>query len=500
MRTYFKVILLSLLIGIQSNDLFSQPFSLDESFQSTYVFRDFWDEDEAGAIIKVIELPDGSLRISGGFQDPYDNYYIGNNIKLSMNGAFDPGYGFPTDEQGVWIDYFHPYIYIYSWSGIVRGDYQTAVFDTVFVNNQDSSNWGGDVDKVYFFDNGDFLAGGLIDYHLGLPDQRQSFLARIHADGFYDTTFLHSPDYTVKKIEKYDNNRLMIAGSFCSYDSVPMRGVARIYNDGTLDTTFHSIFVTEKCWFNNIYVQDDGKIIIGGSFYINLVPEFIAMVRLLPNGDLDTSFNNFNNAQSPNGLSQSLPGWHTNNEYNIISMAKTANNKLLLGGNFTNYQGNERHNIVLTDLNGFIDTTVFTGSGIDTCLGLPTSWGYTQVNCIVPAQNNKYYVAGKFSGFNGQMVEPIIRLNPHDHVGIEEQEDKEGLLIYPNPARKTLMLHTDNYISKAEVFSVEGQMIKYLPIGSTRKSIDVSEFQPGNYLIRATGRDKVWVEKFVIIR
>jgi len=105
-----------------------------------------------------------------------------------------------------------------------------------------------------------------------LPDQRQSFLARIHTNGFYDTTFFHNPDYTVKKIEKYDSDRLIIAGSFFSYDSIPIRGVARIFNDGTLDTTFHSIFVTANCWFNKIYVQDDGKIfvVLGWNYAINL--------------------------------------------------------------------------------------------------------------------------------------------------------------------------------------------------------------------------------------
>jgi hypothetical protein len=498
MRSCFKVTLYTFILLIQSYSLIAQPFSIDDTFQPTYVFRDYWDEDEAGSIIKVIELDDGTLRLSGGFQDPYDNYYIGNNIKLSSTGVFDPNYGTPSTENGYMINYHHPYILIYNFFGLVRTDYQTGVFDTVFLNNQDSSNWGGGGYGTYIFDNGDFLFGGSIHYQLGTPEAKWSRIARIFENGVYDTSFHHNADYDVSLFEKYDEDRIMIAGLFHTYDNVPMRAVARIYNDGSLDTTFHSIFDGMNCTMMNIYVQDDEKIIIGGAFYISGISERLGMVRLLPNGDLDTTFNNFNNAQSSIGLLQSYP--NDESQYYITSMTKTPNNKLLMGGDFTHYQGFERHNIVLADSNGFIDTTVFTGSGIDTCLGLPTSGSYTKIYCIVPTQNNKYYVAGKFSGFNGQMTEPIIRLNPHDHVGIEEQEEKEELLIFPNPARETLMLHADNYVSNAEVFSIEGCLVKEVRIGGTQKRIDLSMLPPGNYFILATGRDKVWVEKFVVIR
>ncbi|MCF8372610.1 MAG: T9SS type A sorting domain-containing protein [Bacteroidales bacterium] len=478
--------------------IFAQPFSLDETFQSTYVFRYFNYFDEVGNIGSLYEMDDGSLRIGGAFQDPYDNTFIGNNIKLFSSGLFDPNYGFGTAGDGVAINYFYPYIYISGWSGMVRSDYQTAAIDTVFTYYSVSSNWSVHSPHIYRLDNGDLLVGGSLFYQLWTPEERRTSIARIFENGIYDTSFHHDADNAVMHFEKYDEARLMIFGLFHTYDNIPMRAVARIYNNGSLDTTFHSIVVGMNGLVSKIFVQEDGKIILGGNFFIAGTTERIGMVRLMPNGDLDTTFNNFNNAQSPNGLLPNYP--NDENQYSIYAMVKTSNDKLLIGGDFTNYQGHERHNIVLADLNGYIDTTVFTGSGIDTSLGLPASWAQTRVACIIHAQNDKYYVAGQFSGFNGQMVEPIIRLNPHNYVGIEEQTEEQGLMIYPNPACNKINIKSFKNIEELEIYNLQGQLMQTVGNSIQQQSIDVSQFLPGTYFLRAIGKQEVWVKKFVVVR
>ncbi|MEA3444513.1 MAG: T9SS type A sorting domain-containing protein [Bacteroidota bacterium] len=495
MKTLQKCYMIILLLHFSCTIIYGQPFSLDNTFESSYVFRDYYDNNEAGGIISVIELDDGSLRIGGGFQDPFDIYNIGLNIKLHSNGMFDPSYGIFGGGVGLSIYYRHPYIYYLNWGTLGRCDYQTGIIDTVFYNNKYISNYGGHFNDLYILDNGDLLIGGGNVYHAGLPDVRYTWISRIKENGFFDTSFHHDANNHVKFFLKYDENRIMIAGNFTMYDSIPINQIARIYNDGSLDTSFHSILSN---WPKPLYIQDDGKVIVGGVVNIQNYDSLLALVRLNPDGSLDSSFNNFNNVQSKFGLVQVVT--QAEEYYHSYTLVQTTNNKYIVGGNFANYQGYERHHIVLTDLDGFIDTTIFTGSGIDTCLGMLSSWGYTQVNTIVPAQNDKYYVAGKFSGFNGQMVEPIIRLNPHDHVGVEEQEEEEGLLIYPNPAKETLLLNAGSFITEVEVFSLSGRLVKVVPINSTRKSIDVSEFPSGNYILRAISRDEVWVKKFVIIR
>ncbi|MCF8373791.1 MAG: T9SS type A sorting domain-containing protein [Bacteroidales bacterium] len=499
MKTFFGLLAIFLLSQFIDLSLYGQPFSHDTTFQSSYTFRDFYSPERVGGIASVIEMDDGSIRVGGGFQDPFDNTFIGNLIKLNQVGQFDPNFGVGTSGEGI-VAFLHlPYFYTMSSLGFIKRNYQTLEKDTIFSNNRDSSNWSGGSSDIFFFDNGDMLVCSGIFYHSQLPDFRFSYIARIKENGIYDTTFLHDANYNVNRFCKYDNGRIMINGVFSHYDGIPIRRVARIFNDGTLDTSFHSIFTDYyDMWIRKVIVLNDGKCLVIGRFKLPGVAEQVAIVRIMPNGDLDPTFNNFDNVQSETGLlvADSIS---YDNDYYVLDVLQTSDNKFLIGGNFTYYQGHYRGRIALADENGFLDTTVFTGTGIDTCLGSTVNW-YTQINRIIPAQNDKYYIAGHFSRYNGKMVEPIIRLNPHNHVGVEEQEEEQGLMIYPNPVRDKINIKSFKNIEELEIYNLQGQLMQTVSNSNQQQSIDVSQFLPGTYFLRAIGKEEVWVEKFVVIR
>ena len=500
MRIYLKYLCVSLFMLCTIPELSGQPFSLDNSFQSTYQFMDPVFENEVGAINRIIEMEDGTLRLSGGFDDPNDLYEISHIVKLSPNGVFNPSFNNIGASVGISGIYkYLPYIYWYCRGGgghIGRVNAETAEIDMFFYNNKDSSNWLGG-NNMYLLPNGDFLVSGWIEYHYGLPDAIGSAIARIDKDGFYDTTFHHDASGPIGEFLKYDTNRVLITGTFEAYDNVPRHRAARIFNDGSIDTSFHSIF-TGGSSLRPLYVQPDGKIIMGGFFYIQGFDKFLGIARLHPDGSLDSTFNNFNNVQSESGLLQTITAHEQ--YYHVNTCCLTPENKYLFGGGFRYCQGKYRGRIVQTDYNGFLDTTVFMGSGIDTCIGPPEYLDYLQVHCIIPAQNNKYYVAGNFSGFNGQMTEPIIRLNPHDHVGIEEQQKKKGLLVYPNPVKETLSISAGFMIEEVEIYNLSGSRVLKHQLNNTRKAIEISNLPQGRYILRATGKNDVWIEKFLVVR
>ena len=61
-----------------------------------------------------------------------------------------------------------------------------------------------------------------------------------------------------------DDGKLLIGGSFLSYSGIAAEGIVRLDNNGDRDNTFnvqsgHMIAV------NSIAVQDNGKILIGGN-------------------------------------------------------------------------------------------------------------------------------------------------------------------------------------------------------------------------------------------
>lgn len=89
----------------------------------------------------------------------------------------------------------------------------------------------------------------------------------------------------------FSDNSIIIVGNFISYNGVTCNGVAKLNPDGSLNTSFASNIGSG---FNSsarcVAVQSDGKIIIGGSFtsYNGVTRNRIA--RLNSDGTLDTSF------------------------------------------------------------------------------------------------------------------------------------------------------------------------------------------------------------------
>lgn len=98
----------------------------------------------------------------------------------------------------------------------------------------------------------------------------------------------------IEKIIPYPDKRLLVAGTFSNFDSVPMPYLARLFPDGTLDTSFHSQFsYTEhpnSQWTESLSLGPDGKI-LGLKYDLNLGYDPIGTPFLLhPDGSIDTSF------------------------------------------------------------------------------------------------------------------------------------------------------------------------------------------------------------------
>ncbi len=456
---------------------FAQNYQHDTTFVSEYKFKrngtNPW-EDETGKIGQLIRLDDNSLRVTGKFKDIYNGYHYNNMIKLLPDGSFDPsfvhyGYLLGTEEAHPFRDYLYTNAGLDFW----RIDIQTGAYDTAF-NNTFRSDVSVSIGELYIFEDSTFLVGGDIHYHSGLPDSKWVNLARFNANGSYDTTFTHDTNGSVLGIKKYDENRLILMGSFNMYDSIPSRYLVRIYNDGTIDTTFHSIF-PQLTWV--IHVQDDGKMICGGRFKIDGCDSILGMVRINVDGSLDSTFNNFNNVQHPYGY-WTTPGL-SSEAYFAITVCPTENGKYLIGGHFINYQGYKRNRITLVDHNGFLDTTAFTGSGIDTCINCAAYSPY--ITCIIPDGNDSYLVAGEFRGFNGHIVEPLIRIyNPGNTI---TKPKKNKLSIFPNPAKGRIDVKLPVDSHQLKIINSSGQVMYYIEVnsGTQSQTINCSNWATGIY-------------------
>ncbi len=181
-------------------------------------------------------------------------------------------------------------------------------------------------------------------------------VARIHADGSLDTSFTTGAGIelgglavpSVNAIALQPDGKVLIAGSFDSYNGVARGGIARLFPNGELDTTFiPGTGANNHTW--SVAVQPDGRILIAGEFtqYDGINRNRIA--RLNTDGSLDGSFD---------------PGTGSNGH--LRRLVLLADGRILVAGGFTHFDGVASGNIVRLETDGSLDITFHSelGAGV----------------------------------------------------------------------------------------------------------------------------------------
>jgi uncharacterized delta-60 repeat protein len=134
--------------------------------------------------------------------------------------------------------------------------------------------------------DGKILLGGDFTAVAGQPRRR---VARLNPDGSLDATF-NDPDAdgAVYALAIQPDNRILIGGGFSTVGGQTRKRLARLNPDGSLDATFNDPNGSGAVYA--LAVQADGKIVVGGAFFSLGGQERWGIARLLPNGALDTAF------------------------------------------------------------------------------------------------------------------------------------------------------------------------------------------------------------------
>ena len=175
-------------------------------------------------------------------------------------------------------------------------------------------------------------------------------LARLNPDGSADVTYLPNPNYSVNAIAEQSDGKIIAGGMFTqlkpnsSPNGVYRNAIARINQDGTLDTNFDP---NAYGGIGAIAVQSNGQFIIAGSFASIAGVTRPNLARLNANGTLDTTFD-----PEPNGIVQSI--------------AVQSNGQILVGGTFSSFQPNaykgstttiQRQGFARLNSDGTVDST-----------------------------------------------------------------------------------------------------------------------------------------------
>jgi uncharacterized delta-60 repeat protein len=257
--------------------------------------------------------------------------------------------------------------------------------DTGFVYG---SGFTSTVEFIEIDADGKIYVGGQFTSYNGVGVNR---IIRLNPDGTRDDAFVYGSGFnqTVEFIKIDVNGKIYVGGAFTSYNGVGANRIIRLNPDGTVDTGF--VYGTGfSSTVISIEIDDNGKIYCGGFFasfsgsatYNGTVANRI--IRLNPDGTVDTDFN------FGTGFSQT-----------VESIKIDSNGKIYVVGQFTLYNGVGATRIIRLNPDGTVDTGFVSGSGFS-----------STVLSIKIDDNDKIYCGGAFNTYNGVGSVGIIRLNP----------------------------------------------------------------------------------------
>jgi uncharacterized delta-60 repeat protein len=302
----------------------------------------------------------GSVLIGGKFQAPLGDFQGANIARANASGSLDTNFSPEADntvsalalQTNGQILVGGAFAHLCNQSRLSIGRLNSdGSLDTNF---DPSAN--GTVSSMALLTNGQILVGGSFTT---LDGQSCTNIGRLNSNGTRDTTFTpHSVVGSVSSIALQTNGQIVVGGWF-ELDGQSWKGIARLNSNGTVDTNFtppntgpvlaldlqadnkiltgesgccqrlstngttDTSFTQIDCGsdIDALAVQTDGKILVGGSFYVTGSPSYFN--RLNSDGTLDSFFSPTANGQ-------------------VYSLAMQSNGDIIVGGSFTTLGGQSR--------------------------------------------------------------------------------------------------------------------------------------------------------------
>ena len=359
--------------------------------------------DISGDVFALALQTNGQVLVGGDFKaiDGAPDDYIG---RLNTDGSIDPVFqGSASGPVQALVCQTDGNILLggtfSTADGIVRNNIArlttSGSLDTTFnpgagangAVNALAETFAGGARKIYVGGNFSEISSGL-----GNSSGYSPYFARLFNNGTLDTTFNtgFGLDGPVNAIAVYPTNsiyagKVIVGGSFTHYNGITVNGIVRLNSDGSVDTGFNPGVAATNGAVNAITIQPDGRILVGGSF-INFggiaVNNF---TRLNNDGSADTNF-------------VAAIGAGANNTVNEITLQP--DNRVLIVGQFSQVGGLDRGGVTRLLPTGANDLTINFGTGAN---GL--------VDAVVVQPSTGFItLGGAFTAYNGETVGHIVQI------------------------------------------------------------------------------------------
>ena len=357
----------------------------DTSFNSGSGFND----DCAALILQ----DDGKILVGGKFTQ-YDGFNANRIIRLNTDGSIDSGF-----LSGSGLSNGMVYTIKTDISGnIMLGGSFSDLYNGTEVNKLTLLNPNGTLKLDFDIGSGPASASVLAlsndsdgSWYIGgsfsvYDSKNQGRLAKIDSEGLHDIGYLTAGvgfDNSVLKVLPLPDAKAMVVGNFTKFNGISSSRITRILSNGELDTSFNSGKTGANNSIKTIVRQSDGKMILGGSFTVYNGSACNRIVRILPDGEIDAGF---------------ISGAGFNGQ--VFSVVLQSDQKTIVAGNFTKFNGISFDRIVRLLPDGAIDYSFNTGLGAD-----------ATIEAMLVQPDGKILVGGRFGTFNGISCSRLVRLN-----------------------------------------------------------------------------------------
>ena len=187
------------------------------------------------------------------------------------------------------------------------------------------------------------------------------------------------------------DGKVLIGGDFTAVNNTSRVRLARFNGDGTLDLTFDPGSNGANGSVRVIAVQPDGRVLVGGSFTSISGYTWNHLARLNADGSPDRFFD---------------PGTGANADVLTLALQPAPDNRILVGGTFTNFNSITRNYLTRLTTSGAVDSTINFGLGAN-----------GPVFALALQADRQINVAGAFTQFDGVPRNRLVRLLGGDNFG-----------------------------------------------------------------------------------
>jgi|GEM_PF-647304 len=366
------------------------------------------------------------------------------------------------------------------------------------------------------------IGGGWISSYNGTPIEN---MIRLNTDGSLDTTFSFPYTYQINnnagilKILVQPDGKILVSGHFGNAQRYTVPGsetpirfpgqpsLFRLNSDGSVDTSFISrnmaatdiYTLCNSCVapIQNLLLQPNGKIIVVGTFSNYGDYEKKNIFRLNPDGSNDSSFS---------------VGSSSNRVIKDVILEPSG--KLIIGGEFTKFNGVTQLKLARLNTNGGLDTDFSPGTSI-THNSLQAG-STPSVEDLYRQVDGKVIVSGYFTHYNNISATNITRIAPEvpgaqarigsqNYISEKEIDSNvlfaNGIKIYPNPSEGIFTFDLTGSSQKFDtiaIFNALGQLIYQNNITAQAvNEIDLSKIQGGTYFAQLSG-ESTSIQKVLI--